>query len=135
MASKISRMREQGRNCCSSLEKLRDPYYLGSRTAFRGPPLPHYATSVNALAHRFALRANSHKLSQIEEELLQQWILSLDPRITAPTSNAHQSLQRVFLGDMAISENSLHILHTFSSIRHSFDIYWTKFSFPYSKWY
>jgi hypothetical protein len=28
------------------------------------------------------------------------------------TSNAHQSLQRVFLGDMAISENPLHILHT-----------------------
>jgi hypothetical protein len=39
---------------------------------------------LRGVQHRAISRANSHKLTELEEETLQKWILSLDDRGAAP---------------------------------------------------
>ena len=47
-------------------------------------PKSTLSTRLHGTINRSELRANNHKLTEIEEESLQRWILSLDDRGAAP---------------------------------------------------
>lgn len=52
---------------------------------------------LSGIQNRATLRANSHKLTEIEEESLQKWILSLDDRGAAPRPSTVQETANILL--------------------------------------
>ncbi|KAJ5169708.1 uncharacterized protein N7500_002491 [Penicillium coprophilum] len=54
-------------------------------------------TRLRGVQHRATSRANSHKLTQIEEDSLQKWILSMDSRGSAPRPSMVREMANLLL--------------------------------------
>ncbi|ODM16767.1 hypothetical protein SI65_07732 [Aspergillus cristatus] len=60
-------------------------------------PKSTLSTRLRGTTNRSELRANNHKLTETEEELLQKWILSLDDRGAAPRPTTVQETANILL--------------------------------------
>ena len=60
-------------------------------------PRSTLSTRLNGIQHRAISRANSHKLTDTEEESLQKWILSMDSRGSAPRPSMVQEMADLLL--------------------------------------
>ena len=60
-------------------------------------PVQHYSDALPACPFRAETRANSHKLTEIEEESLQKWILSMDSRGAAPRPSTVREMADLLL--------------------------------------
>jgi hypothetical protein len=85
--SQSSRNREEQEGRISlAIQALKNQEITSIREAARRFNIPNstLSTRLNGVQNRAISRANSHKLTEIEEESLQKWIISLDERGAAP---------------------------------------------------
>jgi hypothetical protein len=69
-------------------------------------PRSTLSTRLNGIQHRAISRANSHKLTDTEEESLQKWIFSMDARGSAPRPSMVQEMANVLLSHRGINPSS-----------------------------
>jgi hypothetical protein len=60
-------------------------------------PFSSLRNRLNGLTNRSETRANSHKLTEIEEETLLKWILSMDSRGSAPRPSTLREMANMLL--------------------------------------
>ncbi|EKV12377.1 hypothetical protein PDIP_52670 [Penicillium digitatum Pd1] len=69
-------------------------------------PRSTLSTRLNGIQHRAISRANSHKLTDTEEESLQKWMFSMDARGSAPRPSMVQEMANVLLSHRGINPSS-----------------------------
>ncbi|OQD76234.1 hypothetical protein PENANT_c135G01995, partial [Penicillium antarcticum] len=83
--SSQKRTEQEGR-ILLAIQAIRKQEFTSIREAARQFKVPNstLATRLNGVKNRVESRANSYKLTEIEEESLRKWILSMDSRGAAP---------------------------------------------------
>jgi hypothetical protein len=83
--SSQNREEQEGR-ILLAIQALKNQEIASTREAARRFNVPNstLSTRLKGVQNRAISRANSHKLTDIEEESLQKWIISLDTRGAAP---------------------------------------------------
>ncbi|CAK43098.1 uncharacterized protein An18g00210 [Aspergillus niger] len=90
---------EQEGRLCLAVESIQKGHTKSIRKAARVFQVPRSTLQdrLNGLKFRKNTRANSHKLTSIEEELLEKWIISLDQRGALPKHSQVREMANLLL--------------------------------------
>ncbi|OQD79338.1 hypothetical protein PENANT_c054G11635 [Penicillium antarcticum] len=90
---------EQEGKILLAIQAIRKQEFTSIREAARQFKVPNstLATRLNGVKNRVESRANSYKLTEIEEESLRKWILSMDSRGAAPRPSTVREIADLLL--------------------------------------
>ena len=92
---------EQEGRVCLAIEAIQKKQIPSIREAARQFNVPHITLSmrIRGITNRSNTRANSHKLSELEEQSLLKWVISMDSRGAAPRHPQVRDMANILLAE------------------------------------